>query len=399
MADQSRGRARWFTRSFTGAWSERRGVTAARLVTAGAAALAGIAMVVSGPARAEVPAPGVVQSGRATINSLGDSGLGNCSFPMETIPDRLYTAVSLSEYAHSGGCGSYLDVTGPTGTVRVMIADRCYECEVGHLDMSPESVARIGPLTGVIPVSYQAVHDPALPGPLKIKIQTGSSRYWIGFLVMDHGNPLSTVEYRAADGTWVGLNRQQYNYWQAPGGAGPGPFTLRITDRYGHRAVVGDVQLAPGNIQDTGVWMYPQDGSVPSTSPTSGPPTTSPPAPTTSSPATSTSAATSSAAATCSASVQLGSIWPGGYQATVTVRNLGPAVSPWTATWTLPAGSALTSGWNADVGQRGDTVTASAPSWNETLAAGGAVTIGFNAEGTPDPAAGQVTLNGALCQA
>jgi expansin (peptidoglycan-binding protein) len=224
-------------------------------------ALASMGVALPGSvAQAEVQVPGTVQTGRATINSLGDSGLGNCSFPMETLADRLYTAVSLSEYAHSGGCGSYLDVTGPTGNVRVIIADRCYECEVGHLDMSPESVAKIGPLTGVIPISYQAARDPVLPGPLGIRVQAGSSQYWIGFLVINHGNPLSTVEYQAASGTWVGLSRQEYNYWQKPDGAGPGPFTLRITDVYGHQAVVGNVQLTPGDIQDTGVWMYPRTG-------------------------------------------------------------------------------------------------------------------------------------------
>jgi expansin (peptidoglycan-binding protein) len=356
--------------------------------------LAGVGMAWSGSvAQAQVPVPGTVQTGRATINSLGDSGLGNCSFPMETIPDRLYTAVSLSEYAHSGGCGSYLDVTGPTGTVRVIIADRCYECEVGHLDMSPESVAKIGPLTGVIPISYQAVRDPALPGPLKIRVQAGSSQYWIGFLVINHGDPLSTVEYQAANGAWVGLSRQEYDYWQQPDGAGPGPFTLRITDVYGHQAVVDDVQLTPGDIQNTGVWMYPQNGAQPSGSPSSSPTS---PAPTTSTPV---QASASSSTATCSATVEIGSMWPGGYQATVSVRNLGAATSPWTVSWALPTGTTLTSGWNAAVEQHGSTVTASAPSWNTTLSAGGTITIGFNADGMPNPPPAGVTLNGMPCQA
>jgi expansin (peptidoglycan-binding protein) len=347
-------------------------------------------------AQADVPVPGTVQIGRATINSLGDSGLGNCSFPMETIPDRLYTAVSLSEYAHSGGCGSYLDVTGPTGTVRVIIADRCYECEVGHLDMSPESVSKIGPLTGVIPISYQAVRDPALPGPLKIRVQTGSSPYWVAFLVINHGNPLSTVEYQAADGTWVGLTRQEYNYWQKPDGAGPGPFTLRITDVYGHQAVADNVQLTPEVIQDTGVWMYPQNGSEPGGSPTPSPPSTTPPTPT---PTASAPAPTPPSSATCSAVVEIGTMWPGGYQATVSVRNLGPASSPWTVAWTLPAGITLVSGWNAVLEQHGTTVTASALPWNTILDAGGTLTIGFNVDGMPNPPPSAVTLNGTPCQA
>jgi endoglucanase len=108
---------------------------------------------------------------------------------------------------------------------------------------------------------------------------------------------------------------------------------------------------------------------------------------------------TPSSAATCSAVVEIGSMWPGGYQATVSVRNVGAATSPWTVAWTLPAGTTLTSGWNAVVEQHGTTVTASAPSWNATLSAGSTLSIGFNADGMPNPPPGGVTLNGVPCQA
>lgn len=209
------------------------------------------------PAAAAAPVAGHVINGRATFYSLGDSGLGNCSFPPETLTDRMYVAAGPADYSDSAGCGTYLDVTGPGGKVRVIIADKCPECEEGHLDMSPESFRKIASGSGgTSTLSYEAVRDPALPGPIKIIVKTGSSAYWIGFLVMNHGNPLTNLEYRDASGSWVALSRQVYNYWQRNDGAGPGPFTLRLTDVYGHQVVVNNIALTPDVVQNTGVSMY-----------------------------------------------------------------------------------------------------------------------------------------------
>jgi endoglucanase len=97
----------------------------------------------------------------------------------------------------------------------------------------------------------------------------------------------------------------------------------------------------------------------------------------------------------CAASVTLDA-WPGGFQATVTVRNTGgSAVSPWRLTWSMPA--TLVSGWNASVAQSGSTVTAAAPSWNSTLAAGASVAVGFTASGASAPPPAGVALNGTAC--
>ena len=384
---------------------------AAATVAAVLAVAAGV--VVRAPLAAHaVPALGEVLHGRATFYSLGDDGLGNCSFPPGTITDRMYVAAGPQDYADAGGCGSYLDVTGPTGTVRVIVADKCPECEPGHLDMSPEAFASIGPLSaGIIPISYQTVRDPAVPGPLAVRIKEGSSQWWIGFLVTNHGNPLATVEYRSAAGAWVPLVRQVYNYWQKSDGAGPGPFTLRITDVVGHQAIVDHIVLTPNLTQDTGVWMYatgstpgPTGSPTPTVPPTPTP--TQPPTPTPTQTPTPTPTSTPTAAPTptgapgaCSTTVSVNA-WPGGYQAAVTVRNDGAApVTPWTVTWTVPSGVTVTAGWNAVVTQSGSTVTAAAPLWlqSRALAPGASVMIGVNASGASSPGPRGVALNGATC--
>jgi endoglucanase len=101
-------------------------------------------------------------------------------------------------------------------------------------------------------------------------------------------------------------------------------------------------------------------------------------------------------AGACTASYHQDNAWPGGFQGSLTVRNTGGAISPWTATWTWPAGVTIGSGWNATVTQNGTTVTAAAPSSSPALASGASVTIGFVANGTATPPSA-VKLAGASC--
>jgi hypothetical protein len=52
------------------------------------------------------------------------------------------------------------------------------------------------------------------------------------------------------------MQRTDYNYWIAGNGAGTGPFTLRLTDIYGHRATVSGITLSPLKNQKTTTMMY-----------------------------------------------------------------------------------------------------------------------------------------------
>ncbi|OUE18797.1 Expansin-YoaJ precursor [Clavibacter michiganensis] len=211
-------------------------------------AVAGLATV--GPAgSASAVAAG---SGRATHYSLGPDGSttnGNCSLP--SIPtDRLYVAVSPDDYAGSAACGTYLDVTGPRGTVRVEVADLCPGCEHGHLDLSEEAFRAIGDFdAGIIPITYAPVADPAVP-PLAFRVKDGSNPYWTAIQVVDAGTELRSVEVRAGAG-WIPLSRTTYGYWVASG-LGAGPYAVRVTDVSGRTATVPGIELDPGRLQRSG---------------------------------------------------------------------------------------------------------------------------------------------------
>ncbi|MCI4064593.1 hypothetical protein MRQ36_19225 [Micromonospora sp. R77] len=206
------------------------------------------------PVLAAPPLGGTVHRGKATFYDSKGAG-GNCSRPAAPA-NRLYVALGPGEYAAGAACGGFLDVTGPKGTVRVLVMDQCPECEPGHLDLSAEAFARIAdPVQGVVPVSYRAVVNPLLPGPLTFRMKEGSSQWWFAVLVGDHGNPLRSVEVRQG-GNWRTAARQDYNYWLIDSGAGPGPYAIRVTDAYGHRVTATGIRMAPGQVQRSTVRMY-----------------------------------------------------------------------------------------------------------------------------------------------
>jgi hypothetical protein len=199
--------------------------------------------------------PAGAVSGIATHYVL--QGLPNCSYPSPPA-DGLFVAMPPDEYASAAGCGGYLEVHGPDGSVRVEVIDQCPDCGAGHIDLSEAAFSALAPLNaGLIDVTYQHVASPPLPGPVSLRVKEGSSQYWLALLAMSTGNPLASVQVEGeSGGGWHDLVRASYNYWVAQSGAGTGPFTVRLTDTAGHVITVHGITLSPGVVQDTGTWMY-----------------------------------------------------------------------------------------------------------------------------------------------
>jgi expansin (peptidoglycan-binding protein) len=249
----------------------------AGVVVAGVATVALVAQA-SGAACAAVVGPA---SGQATYYAA--DGGGNCSF--DKVAEPLVVALGNAEYQSGAACGGYLDVKGPKGSVRVKITDRCPECAAGHLDLSKQAFAKIGVINdGIIKVSYSQVANPAVPGPVTVRVKEGSSRYWLALRFDNTGNPLASAEIQAGS-AWKALAHTDYNYWIAESGAGNGPFTVRVTDTSGRRTMLNGVTLSVGTVQRPGA------AAAGTAATTAGPKTTAP------SRAPSTAAAPSSAAA------------------------------------------------------------------------------------------------------
>ncbi|MFI6734135.1 expansin EXLX1 family cellulose-binding protein [Nonomuraea sp. NPDC050451] len=209
----------------------------------------------SGESNAATSARAKAISGKATFYELRSGG-GNCSYPSPPAGD-LYVALSRSEYAAARACGGYLNVKGPKGSVQVKVVDQCPECPAGHIDLSRKAFARVAdPGKGMVGVTYSPAANPKLAKPLAFRVKEGSSQWWLALLVIDHGNPLTSVEVKSAGGAWRKLARADYNYWVAESGAGQGPFSVRVTDTRGHRVTANGVRLTPAAVQRTTTKMY-----------------------------------------------------------------------------------------------------------------------------------------------
>lgn len=104
------------------------------------------------------------------------------------------------------------------------------------------------------------------------------------------------------------------------------------------------------------------------------------------------------AAAGCQVTYSVTSQWQGGFGASVTITNLGSAISSWSLAWTFADGQAVTQLWNGGYTQTGDAVTVTNASYNGSIATGATTNFGFNGSWTTaDPVPAQFTLNGVLC--
>lgn len=163
----------------------------------------------------------------------GATGAGNCSF--DPTPDNLMVAaMNETDYGNADLCGAFVEATGPLGVVVVRIVDRCPECQPGDIDFSREAFERIAnPIDGRVPISWQIV-SPEIDGPIVYRFKEGSNPYWTAVQIRNHRNPIAMFEYLDESGQFKSVPRERYNYFVDASGMGLGPYTFRVTDRYGN---------------------------------------------------------------------------------------------------------------------------------------------------------------------
>ncbi|HJZ49671.1 MAG TPA: expansin EXLX1 family cellulose-binding protein [Roseiflexaceae bacterium] len=186
---------------------------------------------------------GAIRAGQATYYKEADGG-GNCSFD-PTPQDLMVGAMNQTDYANAAICGAYVELTGPNGTIVIRIVDRCPECPVGNIDLSPLAFSKIAELIkGRVPITWRII-SPDISGPIRYRFKEGSSRWWTAVQIRNHRNPIAKLEFRDTNGQFVTMERQEWNYFLPPGsnqGLGPGPYTFRVTDSYGN--VLTDTGIA-----------------------------------------------------------------------------------------------------------------------------------------------------------
>jgi non-reducing end alpha-L-arabinofuranosidase len=106
----------------------------------------------------------------------------------------------------------------------------------------------------------------------------------------------------------------------------------------------------------------------------------------------------SAATAGCSVAYTVGSQWPGGFTASVTVTNLGDPVTSWRLNWGFATGQTITQLWNGSFTQSGAEVNVTNAAWNGSLGTGASTQFGFNGSYTDsNPVPASFSMNGVTC--
>lgn len=151
-----------------------------------------------------------------------------------TPSDLMVGAMNTIDYAGSKICGACLEVIGPTDTILVRIVDRCPGCGQGDIDLSPLAFSKLADTSrGVIPIRWRLVQC-KVTGSIVYHFKDGSNQWWTAVQIRNHRYPIATFEYLNPRGTFTSVPRTDYNYFVESSGMGPGPFTFRVTDMYGH---------------------------------------------------------------------------------------------------------------------------------------------------------------------
>jgi hypothetical protein len=222
------------------------------------------------------------------------SAVGSCTLGPFPATGR-YASLPPGQYGKGTLCGSYLEVQGPHGTVRVEVVDLCPGCAADTINLSRSAFGTIVG-TGPADVTYRPEVNPPLPAPIELRVGTDAGR--VAVQVVNTGNPLRSVAIQpaaaAAPGgsatatptpvpggpAWQALTPNTNDFWVASGPPGTDRFTVRITDDQGHQVLIPRILLAPGAHIRTRSWMYQTDATPSQPAPSPASATASPPSPT-----------------------------------------------------------------------------------------------------------------------
>jgi expansin len=200
-------------------------VAAAGAKTTGGAAAAG-GPNASGGAPVTTTVVGTPQTGDITF--YDDVGDGTCSFGVTGETD--VAALGQASWNSAAWCGACADVTGPLGTLRVRIVNKCPSCGgAGDLDLNKSAFLKIQEeKVGRFKVTWNYVACD-VTGPVQYKFKEGSSPGWTALLVTNTRLPLTKLEWSPDKSTWTAMQRQDYNYFLESAGVGQDPIYVRLT--------------------------------------------------------------------------------------------------------------------------------------------------------------------------
>ncbi|RLN55428.1 hypothetical protein BBJ29_002658 [Phytophthora kernoviae] len=195
-------------------------------------------------------------SGDGTTYTLSAVSSGNCNFMSAiSIATTNYAALNNAQWDDLANCGRCAQVscvdsrcTDPTATAIVQIVDRCPECKLGDLDLSPTAFNTItGSDPSRLKIQWQFVDCPDA-GTVKICLKFGSNAYWIA---VQPTNNLVGVESVTINGQAAAILDGAYYYLVTSStGADLSAVQVSVTSIYGD-VIEGTYSLTVGQCTDT----------------------------------------------------------------------------------------------------------------------------------------------------
>ena len=190
-------------------------------------------------------------TGDGTFYGGGYTG-GCCN--LDDITNGYYVcAMNKPQYNIAQLAGTYIEITGPTGTIKALVADELPEGKYGDVDMNTELFPMVAHVEdGRVPISWKIIPFPT-DEPIKYWIKADSTQYWMQIQIRNHRYPIAKFEIQKEDGTFVEVPKRNYNFFELGastiGEPGPGPYTFRVTDING-QVLVDTIPFMPGYIID-----------------------------------------------------------------------------------------------------------------------------------------------------
>ena len=185
-------------------------------------------------------------TGDGTFYGGGYTG-GCCN--LDSMTNGYYIcALNKPDYNNSQMAGAFLKVTGPTGTLKVLVADELPEGKKGDIDFNEIAFPHVANVEdGRVPVSWTIVPFPT-EEPIKYWIKKDSTSYWMQLQVRNQRYPIEKVEMLQPNGTFAELNKENYNFYTIymPG---DGPYVFRVTDING-QVLTDTIEMQPGKLID-----------------------------------------------------------------------------------------------------------------------------------------------------
>jgi expansin (peptidoglycan-binding protein) len=203
-----------------------------------------------------------VYTGHITYYTLSTSMVA-CHFPTASLP-QYYAAMNEYDYRNAAACGTCVEITNSQNQSKltVQVVDECpfvgneQWCFSGshHVDLNTAAYNALGANNNPqITWRYAPCNATVNSGNVQYFWDSGTQQFYLAVTIMNTRHELSKVEIMK-NGSYVAMTRQRYNVWTDGGGVGTGPFTFRLTDKYGHQIIDANIpmnanQVVAGHVQ------------------------------------------------------------------------------------------------------------------------------------------------------